>query len=167
MSSSNKHITITPVASAVPFDNSTKGFASTDTQGAIEEINNKVIASASPGFTFGRSGAVTKGSFLLTDTVPSNNTGRFVYIYNAVINKVFVGASPATTYTIEIMYHSGGGTSLTSLGTVTVTAAFGNDFTVNWSVPHGVYLCARVSTSSANQPKEVVCGLQLNGTISP
>jgi len=34
---SNKHIAITPVAGAVPFDNTSNGFVSEDTQAAIEE----------------------------------------------------------------------------------------------------------------------------------
>jgi len=42
--SGDKHIAITPVAKSVPFDNSTNGFASTDTQAAIEEVKGKLKA---------------------------------------------------------------------------------------------------------------------------
>jgi hypothetical protein len=161
------HFGRTQTSGQTPFDNSTNGFVSGDAQAAIEEINNKIIASASPGFTFGRSGTVTKGSFLLVDTVPSNKTGRFVYIYNAVITKVFVGAAPSTTYTVEVMSHAGDGTSLTSLGTLTVTSAYGGSATVSWPVANGLQLCVRVAPGSANAPKDVVCGLQLTGTIAP
>lgn len=35
-----KHVYVTPVASSIPFDNSTNGFTSTDVQAAIEESQN-------------------------------------------------------------------------------------------------------------------------------
>jgi type II secretory pathway component HofQ len=41
------------VAESIPFDNSTNGFVAEDVQAAIEEINNVVDTSASPGFTWG------------------------------------------------------------------------------------------------------------------
>ena len=47
-----------PVAASIPFDNSTNGFDSDNVQEAIEETR----ASASPGFSFGRSGNVSAPS---------------------------------------------------------------------------------------------------------
>jgi hypothetical protein len=167
MSSDIIHFGRTQTSGQTPFDNSTNGFVSGDAQAAIEELKNSIIASASPGFTFGRSGTVTKGSFLLADTVPSNKTGRRVYIHNAKIKKIFVGGDPSNTYTMEVMHHSGGGTSLTSITTVTITAAFGGSFDVDIAVPHGVDLCMRVAPGSANSAKELVCGLSLSGTLLP
>jgi len=160
-------VSATPVARAVPFDNSTNGFVSTNTQGAIEEIKTSAIISASPGFSFGRSGVTGTGTYLQCETVPSNVSGRWVYVYNAVINAVFIANELTTTFTIEVLYHDGNGTGLTSVGTVTVTAAKGGDFPVSWSVPHDKQLSIRVATTSANSAKNIVCGLQLSGTSTP
>jgi hypothetical protein len=42
MSSGSKHISSTPVARSVPFDNASNGFTSTEAQSAIEEVKNLV-----------------------------------------------------------------------------------------------------------------------------
>jgi hypothetical protein len=152
------------IAKSVPFDNSSNGFTSTDVQGAIEELKSNAAVSASPGFSFGRSGVSTAGTYLQNETVPSNISGRWVYIQNAAVTHVFVSNELTTTYTIEILYHDGNGIGLTSLGTVTVTTAKGEDFPVNWPVPHNKQIAVRIATTTANSPKNVVCGLQLTGT---
>jgi hypothetical protein len=46
--SSNKHISITPVAKAIPFDNSTNGFIASDVQAAIEEVKSSGTATVAP-----------------------------------------------------------------------------------------------------------------------
>ena len=148
-----------PVARGVPFDNSSNGFTSSDIQGAIEEVKS----SASPGFSFGRSGQVVAGTYLQNETVPSNVSGRWVYINNAIIKRIFVTNETSTTFTIEVLYHNGNESGLTSLGTVTVTASKGDKFSVNWPVPTDKQIAVRVSPSSANNPKNVVCGLELSG----
>lgn len=152
------------VARSVPFDNTSNGFTATEVQSAIEELNNKVNTSASPGFSFGRSGTVTAGTYLQCETVPSNISGRWVYISSAVVKKVFVSNEDATTYKLEVYYHDGNESGLTSLGTVTVTAAKGGSFSVNWSVPTGKQIAIRLATDSPNSAKNVVCGLELYGT---
>lgn len=152
------------IAKSVPFDNSTNGFTSTEVQGAIEELNNKVNTSASPGFSFGRSGQITKGSFLQNETVPSNVSGRWVYISNAQVKKVFVTNESIITYSIEIMYHYGNEAGLTSLGIITVTSDKGGSFSVNWPVPSNSQLAIRIDPNSANNPKNVIVGLELAGT---
>jgi hypothetical protein len=149
------------VAGSVPFDNSTNGFASTDTQAAIEEVRNFINTSASPGFSFGRSGVISNNTYLQCETVPSNVSGRWVYINSAFVVKVYVSNELNTTYTLEVFYHTGNGTGLTSLGTITVTAAYGGSFTVNWPVPTGTQLAVRVNSGL---PKNMVCGLELRGT---
>lgn len=154
----------TPVAESVPFDNSSNGFVSDNTQAAIEEIDNKVLTSASPGFSFGRSGNVSRGAWLLCETVPSNTTGRLVYINNAIIKKVFIGNEIVGNYTFEVYHHDGVEINLTLVGSVSIIAKRGDIFNVNWSVPTGKYLAIRVSASSTDQPKEVVSGLELAGS---
>lgn len=151
------------IARSVPFDNSANGFTATDVQAAIEELKNNAAVSASPGFSFGRSGVTTSGTYLQNETVPSNISGRWVYIQSGAVTHVFVSNELTTTYTIEILYHDGNEVNLTSLGTVTVTSAKGEDFAVNWPVPHNKQIAVRVAVGSANSPKNIVCGLQLSG----
>jgi hypothetical protein len=153
------------VAESIPFDNAINGFIATDVQTAIEELGTVISTSASPGFSYGRTGVCSAGIFMQNETVPSNISGRWVYINSAAVKKVFVSNELSTTYTIEAMYHNGNGTGLTSLGSVTVTAAYGGAFSVNWPVPTGRQIAIRIGTSTANSPKNIVCGLQLSGTL--
>jgi hypothetical protein len=156
---------ISPVAKSVPFDNTSNGFISSDTQAAIEELNNSIITSASPGFSFGRTGVSGGGTYLQNETVPSNISGRWVYINSASVSKVFVANESVTTYTIEATYHDGNGANEVSLGTVTVTAAKGGAFSVNWPVPINKQIAMKIASSTANSPKNIVVGLQLTGTV--
>lgn len=152
------------VAKSVPFDNDSNGFTATDVQEAIEELNTTVLTSASPGFSFGRSGTTTAGTYLQNESVPSNVSGRWVYINNASVKRVFVSNEEITTFTIEVLYHDGNETNLTSLGTATVTGARGAAFSVDWAVPTNKQIAVRVAPASANSCKNIVCGLELAGT---
>jgi hypothetical protein len=160
MSSTTKHISVTPTAKSVPFDNVGTDFVSTNVQDALVEVG----VSASPGQSFGRTGVSAGGTFLLNETVPSNISGRWVYINSATVTKVFVSNELSTTYTLEAMYHDGNGVGLTSLGFVTVTAARGASITVSWPVPTNKQIAIRVANTTANSPKNIVCGLQLQGS---
>lgn len=152
------------IAKSVPFDNSSNGFTSTDVQAAIEEIRNTILTSASPGFSFGRSGTCTPNTYLQNETVPSNISGRWVYLNNGFITDIYITNELATTYTVEFYHHTGNSVALTLLGSVTVTAAKGGHFSVNWAVPNDKQIAVKIAASSANSPKNVVCGLQLKGT---
>ena len=79
MSSSNKHLTVTPVAKAIPFDNSMNGFTSTDVQSAIEEMKTSGLKT--------KSGIVLAASF-------SGNPKKY--------SVAFVTAFPDVNYSIEI-----------------------------------------------------------------
>ena len=149
-------ITVTPVAKSVPFDNSVNGFVSTEVQSAIEEVQS----SASPGFGFGRSGNSPSGTYLQNESVASNVTGRYVYINNAVVKRVFVGNEVSSTFTITVYAHDGNLINVVTLGSVTVTAATGGDFTVNWAVASGKQLAIRITSGSV---KNIVAGLELSG----
>jgi hypothetical protein len=162
--SSKTHIHSTPVAKSTPFDNTSNSFVSTDTQAAIEEVNNKVITSASPGFSFGRTGVSGSGTYMQCETVPSNVSGRWVYINNAVVKYVYAANELATTYSLTVSYHDGNNAGAVDLGTVTVTAAKGAAIAVNWPVPLNKQIAVRVADTTANSPKNVVVGLQLQGT---
>jgi len=146
------------------FDNSINSFTSTETQGAIEEVSNKVLTSASPGFSFGRSGNIPSGGWLNNETVPSNISGRFVYIYSAVITKIFVSNQDVNTFDIAAYYHDGDEGNLTFLGRQTVTTARGGSFIVSWAVPNGKQIATRIENGSA---KNAVAGLELSGTNAP
>jgi hypothetical protein len=152
------------VARSTPFDNSTNSFVSEDVQAAIEEVRSLIQTSASPGFSFGRTGVCSGGTYMQNETVPSNVSGRWVYVDNAVVARVFVSNENIITYTIEVVYHDGNGINLISLGTVTVVAARGNHFDVNWPVPTNKQIAVRVATTTAGSPKNVVIGLELRGT---
>lgn len=164
MGNTTPYISSTQTASSTPFDNSTNGFVATDVQAAIEEVLQNTAISASPGFSFGRSGTTTSGTYLLNETVPSNISGRWVYINSASVVKVFIANELVSTYTVEVLYHDGNGAGLTSLGTVTVTAAKGGSFSVNWPVPINKQIAVRMAAGSASS-KNIVVGLQLLGTI--
>jgi hypothetical protein len=161
----SKHISIGPVAGSVPFDNSTNGFTSTDTQAAIEEVKALVSTSASPGFSYGRSGISSGGTYMQCETVPSNVSGRWVYVSGAEVVSVSVTNELTTTYSMTVSYHNGNGAGETTLGTVTVTGAKGATIPVSWSVPINTQLAVRVANATANSPKNVVVVLQLQGSL--
>lgn len=150
-----------PHSEYIPFDNTGSPLTSTEVGPAIRELTNKVITSASPGFSFGRSGNATSGTWLACETVPSNLSGRFVYIANAMIKSVFVANEEISTFNVSVFYHNGGGTGMTLVGTVSLSGVYGDAFSVSWTVPTGAYLAMQVTGGSA---KNIVAGLELSGT---
>lgn len=151
------NITKSSVAKSIPFDNSTNGFTSTEVQSAIEELKS----SASPGFGFGRSGVANAGTWLQNETVPSNVTGRYVYINSPAVKRVFVSNETSGTFSLQVYEHDGNLINSNLLGTVTVTAALGGDFVVNWTTSPGKQLGIMISAGSV---KNVVAGLELSGS---
>lgn len=143
------------------FDPTGSSLTSTKAEAAIKELDSKVSSSASPGFSFGRASNVNAGTWLQCETVPSNKSGRYVYINSAVINRVFVSSENVDTFSIEVYSHDGDSVNLTLLGSVSVTAARGDDFTVSWAVANGKQLALKLSSGSA---RNVVAGLELSGT---
>ena len=53
----------------------------------------QIANSASPGFTYGRSGNLPSSTWLLNDTVPCNQSGRVNYLNNCFIKKMLYEAS--------------------------------------------------------------------------
>lgn len=149
-------------AQNIPFDETVTGeLVATDVQGAIDEISNTVATSASPGFSFGRASNVNSGTWLNCEGVPSNKAGRWVYISNAVVTRVFVSNEQQTTFDVSVYYHDGNEINLTLLGTVSVINLYGDSFDVNFPVPTDKQLALRVTSGSA---RNVVAGLELQGT---
>lgn len=150
-------ITTTPVAGSIPFDNTNNDFQSTDVQAAIEEIG----ASASPGFSYGRSGTSNSGTYLQVDNVPSNQAGRIVPFTGAEISNVFVACRDNATFTLEIQTRVGN--TFTTIYTVTLTNQRKKSEQVT-----GVLLAlndelaVKVGTGSA---QDIVVGIILKGTV--
>ena len=124
------------------------------------------LSGASPGFVFDKSGSVPPGTYLLSGSNPSNITGPWIYLYEALIFYIFVSNQLSTTYSIDIIEHNK--VTYNTVQTVTVTAAYGNKFyfpsgvslTTDWE------LAVRVSSTSANSPKEIKVGMLILGEFT-
>lgn len=150
------------IAANFPFDETITGeLTATDVQGAIDELSNTVATSASPGFSFGRASNVNTNTWLNCEGVPSNKAGRWVYISNAVVTRVFVSNEQQATFDVSIYYHDGNEINLTLLGTVSVVNVYGDSFSVDFPVPTDKQLALRITSGSA---RNVVAGLELQGT---
>lgn len=155
---------ISPVASSIPYDDTICQLGTDSVQGAIEALCVKVSTSASPGFTWGDSGNLVSGKWLMNDTVPSNLTGRRIYLFNGTLDVVFADAENSATYTIAIYEHDG--TTFTFLADVVVTAARGNEnvLVTPPSLTQGQALAAQMTSGAA---RNIVCGALLSGTTTP
>jgi len=129
-------------------------------QEVIEELCKKVLTSASPGFSFGRPGDLTANTWLKNENVPSNKSGRWVYIQNAVITHIFIAVENIDTFDVAVYHHDGGGINLTFVGRVTVTSARGGSFPVNFPVPTDKQIAVRLENGPAD---DIVVGLELRG----
>lgn len=133
------------VARGTAFDNSSNGFTATNVQTAIEEIG----ASASPGFSFGRSSVSGAGTWLLrVGSIPSNKTGIPLGISSPIITNIQVGNEDISTFDIEIYEHEGNEVNLTLLTTVSVVSARTGIFSVSVAATSGRQLAAKVSTGT-------------------
>jgi hypothetical protein len=160
----------TQVAAAVPFDNDTNGFDSTDVQGAIEEINESIIeetsASASPGFGFGRAGNVVASTWLTrSGGVPSNKTGVVMGINTPTLQRISIGNEDVNTFDISIYEHDGNEINLTLLTTVSVVSERTDSFTESdfgtVAATSGKQLAVRVTSGSA---KNLGVDITIKGT---
>ena len=159
------------VAESIPFDNETNGFVADNVQEAIEEISNTINRSASPGFSFGRSGNISSNTFLLRPGgVPSNKAGVTFSLYNGVLEEISVGTEDLDTYTIEIIQHEGNEINPVIIATVNIVgvrrAVFTNgiDFTQLNALDRNKQIAVQVTSGSA---KNLGVDLQLSGTNLP
>jgi len=143
------------------FDPLTSGLVSTKSGPAIRELAANAAASASPGFSWGKQGNITPNTWLLNEGVASNIAGRWQFLTSATITNVFVANQQSTTFDVSIYYHDGNGSGITLIGTVSVIAAKGDTFAVNWAVPIDKQIAARVTLGS---PKNITVGVLLSGT---
>lgn len=129
------------------------GNATTDT------IDFSVSASASPGFSWGRSGAIPTNTYLLNDSVPSNVTGRVVPLTTGTIKKAVIACGTSSTFDVKIQRRSGA--SFVDLATVSVSAARTKVQTLSVSVSSGDELAILVSSGSTDN---LVVSLIMVGT---
>lgn len=93
MSSISKYIASTQVASSVPFDNSTNGFISTDTQAAIEEVLTRLsVPSVDQNYYVSKNGSDTTGNGSISST----------YLTIGKALTVITDSSPSKRYTIQV-----------------------------------------------------------------
>ena len=157
----SKRDSFVQVAEQTPYNNEDCDLIAENVKDGLDEICQKVSTSASPGFGFGKGGNVAAGAYMNCEGVPSNISGRYVYINDAIVTRVFISVQLAATFDIEVFYHDGNELNITSLGTVSVVASTGGEFTVNWAVPSAKQLSMRIVNGSA---KNAVGGLELQGT---
>lgn len=114
---------------------------------------------ASPGFSFGRSGNATSGTYLQNETVPSNITGRPIDLNSGRVTQVSISNENANTFTIELEEHNG--VTFTSLGTFTLTAERSKKFSgLNIPISSGKEMSAKISSGSC---KNVVVTVYVKG----
>jgi hypothetical protein len=166
MALGNQHIKVGPVADSVPYDDSNplieilKGAETT--QEALDALTLFVQNLISPGWTYGRSNRINKGTYLLNDTVPSNVSGRPIPI-NGFLVVVAVSVGAPEDFSLDFEEHDG--TTFTYLTTVTMTVADGHQKTFLTSgvpVTKNKQLAVRVSPSSSKRPNDLDVAITLN-----
>lgn len=118
---------------------------------------------ASPGFSFGRRGNVAVNTWLRNEEVPSNRTGRVVAVNNPEAVLVSLANRNVTTYTVTFFEHDGNLIGLTTLGSVTVTAARGDDQSISVPLTQGRQLAARLTAGTSVQ--DLVVTVIIKGTV--
>lgn len=146
-----------PVAGEIPFDNEGNEFDADNVQAAIEEIG----ASASPGFSWGRSGNNTSGTWLLNEGVPSNKSGRLVFINSPTLAQIFTASEDLATYTLTIYEHEGDEINLTVIDTLVVTNSRGANKLSNVNLTPGRQIAVRITSGSA---RNIIVGAIIKGT---
>lgn len=150
------------IAENIPFDNTSNGFSSDNLQGAIQEIG----ASASPGFSFGRNGSLSRNTWLRRPgNVPSNRAGVTVDITNPVVTKIAVANRNVETFEVEIYEHEGNQVNLTLLGTVNVVNNTSQIFNVNFPATQGRQLAVRLGNTSTGNVSDLGVDITLIGTL--
>lgn len=156
---------VSPVAKSTPYDDTLVAplTGNDDVQGIIDYLKNQIAISASPGFTWSRSGTIPASSWLQNDTVPSNLSGRTIFLNNAQVLKVYIANQDATSGIILGIYeHDGDENNMSLIGTVTTAATRSNTFNVSWSVTYNKQLAIKLETTSASA-KNIVVGILMRG----
>ena len=143
------------------FDPTGTDLTSTNTGDAIRELAQNVGQSASPGFSWGRSGNLSTNTWLQNEGVNSNRAGRTVTFTSPEITRIFVATEDPDTYTITIYEHEGDQINLTSLTTLSAVASRTADSgAITVAMTSGRQLAVRITSGSA---KNMVVGMTLAG----
>jgi hypothetical protein len=147
-------------ADGIPFAPGVSGLVSTEIGPALREAATATAVSASPGFTWGRSGNISQGSYLQNDTVPSNVSGRIVPVSDGFIKTIFISQELPEAITVTVQRRVGGSlvdlVSASTLATERVKIV-----TVDAAVSLGDELAVYISAGS---PKNAVVGLVIKGS---
>jgi hypothetical protein len=161
---SKKYVDHGPVADSIPYDSSNCDLISDTVQDALDELCGSVSNSASPGFSFGKSGNITSGTWLLRPgSVPSNKSGVTVGFINPEILKIMSSTENLDTYDVTVYEHEGDEVNLTALVTKSVVSARSATFDVAIAMTFGRQLAVRVTSGSA---KNIGVDLQLSGDFT-
>ena len=93
------------VASSVPFDNSSNGFLSTETQSAIEETKF-FAAAARYAISAGYNGNATSGRYLEWFTGVASNDAPFIVPKHSLLQEISLSTGTATTVSVGV-YQNG------------------------------------------------------------
>lgn len=118
------------------------------------------IADSTPGFSFGRSGNCTAGTYLQIDSVPSNRAGRIVPFETAELSNIFIVCQEQSTFTIEIQTRVD--SIFTTIHTTTVNSS--RVFTEkieNVQFVLGNEVCVKIGSGSC---ANIIVGLIIKGT---
>jgi len=155
-----------PVAFEVPFDPDNDpncDLVSENTQEAIEELCSKITTSASPGFSFGRSGSISANTWLRRPgNPPSNKTGINIGLTDPFLTKITVASQDLDTYDIEVWQHDGDEINSVLITTVSIVASRKEVFTLNVALTEDKQMAIKLVNGSAKNPG-VDC--QLAGTV--
>jgi hypothetical protein len=131
----------------------------------LEYLLTLVGLSASPGFTWGRSGNIVAGAWLLNDTVPSDRTGRTVFIYNGEAVQLFTSNEDISTYQLGLYEFDKNTSTYTQIAVIDVTNEYSNEVDLtDVYVTKGLELGIKVESGSG---KNITCGVLMKGTLEP
>lgn len=147
-----------PEAEGIPFDPTGSSLTSEQVGPALRELDERIDQSASPGFTWGKSGSVSS-AWLLNDSVPSNLAGRIVPVDGEIV-EVFVANEDANTFTVSVYERSGASFVLILSISLTSQRTKIQSYTTSNAVDKGDELAVKVTSGSAKNP---VVGLVIKG----
>jgi hypothetical protein len=149
-------------AKNVVYDPTDSGLLATDVKEGIDELATNVATSASPGFSWGRSGNVSTNTWLQNEGVSSNKAGRAVTFNDAEIVRIYSASEDLNTYTLSIYEHEGDSINLTLLTTLSVTSSrTGDSGVISIAVSTGRQVAIRLTSGSA---KNILVGMNLSGS---
>jgi hypothetical protein len=124
-------------------------------------ISVSPIADSTPGFSFGRSGACTVGTYLQVDSVPSNLAGRLVAFSAANLSNVFVSCQSPATFTIEVQVRVGAVFTTVYTATITASRKFTQTGISGVEFLLGDEVCVKIGSGSCSN---VIVGLIIKGS---